>query len=582
MKILLSNSKDIDNYKKYTWDTIQEESIFNLKNTEIFLSGFGKKNGKDYIVDYKEIDGIKESFINDINKATEIVLDLTDEYFIKYAPFDWMVETNSANITYSNISFINWEWYNELVNVLYNFSGKIFILYKDVTLYDASVCEKELFKKIKNKYTENLVDLKFTLDTVQPDINSEKFSSINFVNILLSKKNNIQKDLLYLDYVNLKISDTEDDILSFHSNSIHGYNVFKSNIIERLSEKEKANIKQSVELGITKKMSYDNGIYNSNNYFKINENINIYIEKYKIYNIIPISYLTHDNKIYIDLLGLSYRNKKESENSKLFLIGYDESKQLCCDYFNKISILYTNLNKLENQYSKIKYLAENKKEELLHELLSISKLNLNYSELNNSILINIQNYIDSLINEIKDLKSSKEFNNERNINRKVKLLYDRFDEIEKRLYDNDENINGIIDKCIDYFGSQQWNKLSDEAQRMIISGEIIYERLKGTHGLEYSPAVIPLTKAIENILNYNLYYKIKDEIDIRNCPHEYISKNREIIKDSIELGPAIYMLSKNADKLAGGKINRLINKNKLEGIHWKGGGNGFIDLLFLT
>ena len=127
MKILLSNSKDIDNYKKYTWDTIKEESIFNLKNTEIFLSGFGKKNGKDYIVDYKEIDGIKESFINDINKATEIVLDLTDEYFIKYAPFDWMVETNSANITYSNISFINWEWYNELVNVLYNFSGKIFV-----------------------------------------------------------------------------------------------------------------------------------------------------------------------------------------------------------------------------------------------------------------------------------------------------------------------------------------------------------------------------------------------------------------------------------------------------------------------
>ena len=56
-------------------------------------------------------------------------------------------------------------------------------------------------------------------------------------------------------------------------------------------------------------------------------------------------------------------------------------------------------------------------------------------------------------------------------------------------------------------GQKTWNRLSNEVQKMLISAEISYTSLAEIDDVDYSPAIIPLTKALENILNEYIYHK---------------------------------------------------------------------------
>lgn len=56
---------------------------------------------------------------------------------------------------------------------------------------------------------------------------------------------------------------------------------------------------------------------------------------------------------------------------------------------------------------------------------------------------------------------------------------------------------------IDLF-SETWTKLQDESKKFLLTTEVVYDSIKGNKYIDYSPACLPLTKALERELFINL------------------------------------------------------------------------------
>lgn len=120
------------------------------------------------------------------------------------------------------------------------------------------------------------------------------------------------------------------------------------------------------------------------------------------------------------------------------------------------------------------------------------------------------------------------------------------------------------------FGSDTWGKMSEEVKQMLISAEISFESLSGIYGVDYSPAIIPLTKAVENILNMYVYNKgiydylnahdLHDNRDYNKLYHWDRDENRYCPNDSITMGQAEYMFTRY-ETYANGMINKIFRCN---------------------
>lgn len=127
-------------------------------------------------------------------------------------------------------------------------------------------------------------------------------------------------------------------------------------------------------------------------------------------------------------------------------------------------------------------------------------------------LLEEYNSHDNSYNEV--IKVLNNINKTRNSSRsslseedQINYIYSRYDDIIRNIYIDNSFKNEITAKLVKDFGKEKWNKLTKDAQDMLISGEITYNTLKNIPDIDYSAAVIPLTKALENILNESVYKK---------------------------------------------------------------------------
>lgn len=109
-----------------------------------------------------------------------------------------------------------------------------------------------------------------------------------------------------------------------------------------------------------------------------------------------------------------------------------------------------------------------------------------------------------------------------------------------------------------------WDNLDEECRNMMITSEIVYRTLVAradADKLDYSPAMIPLTKVMESLLN-GIFNMIKSNIvfsgpamniDTSSIDY-YKERNANTPKDSLEMGPAIKMLSDGFLKINNGTI----------------------------
>lgn len=121
------------------------------------------------------------------------------------------------------------------------------------------------------------------------------------------------------------------------------------------------------------------------------------------------------------------------------------------------------------------------------------------------------------------------------------------------------------------FGKDTWSKMTTEVKQMLISAEISYESLSGIYGVDYSPAIIPLTKAVENILNMYVYRKgiydfltkhdLHDSKDYNKIYHWDKDKRKHCPNDSITMGQAEYMFARY-ETYANGMIKTIFMCHK--------------------
>lgn len=226
--------------------------------------------------------------------------------------------------------------------------------------------------------------------------------------------------------------------------------------------------------------------------------------------------------------------------------------------------------------------------ENIYKLLNQYNINENsYSE-----IVKVLNSINKIRNSNQDPTLSEE--------EQINNIFSSYDEMIKSIYIDNSLKNEIENRIKKYFGIENWKKINPEAQNMLISGEITYNTLKNIPDIDYSAAVIPLTKALENILNETIYKKtIYKElvkyadpvINKRTKATEYIiSKNNRcialnnsfiynddgnhyirkngLIKESLELGSCRFMLEivmKNLQSYSQG-IFKVNYSQYLEGV----------------
>lgn len=171
----------------------------------------------------------------------------------------------------------------------------------------------------------------------------------------------------------------------------------------------------------------------------------------------------------------------------------------------------------------------------------------------------IDNEIENMMDKIIKLRNSHNAASDESIDEfwhSIDPIYDSLqNRISAKYIGRDEVINSYMK--LDQ-GLNCWNRLNDECRNMLITAEIVYKTLSeraDSKELDYSPAMIPLTKVVEYLLN-QVFNKIKPFINFDNdfrIKNDYRDDNfRRIFgdsddsgwkpKDSIELGPCIKML----------------------------------------
>lgn len=138
-----------------------------------------------------------------------------------------------------------------------------------------------------------------------------------------------------------------------------------------------------------------------------------------------------------------------------------------------------------------------------------------------------QNYRDS--------KNHNDSNIEEKLDHFLKLSLDSLmTKVQTRL--NEKDLKWAKENLIDYFGNELWMSLEEESKKFLITSEIIFHHLnseKYKKEIDYSPAVIPLTKTLENEI-YNKFYlplieffKKNISIDVNaNWPGELVKEKR--------------------------------------------------------
>ncbi|HOM01891.1 MAG TPA: hypothetical protein PLH43_03580 [Acetivibrio sp.] len=146
----------------------------------------------------------------------------------------------------------------------------------------------------------------------------------------------------------------------------------------------------------------------------------------------------------------------------------------------------------------------------------------------------------------------------------------------------------IVDFFIKLDDKGCWDKLDEECKNMMITSEIVYRTLSSradAENLDYSPAMIPLTKVIEYLLN-DIYSKIKCNIVFEgpemnvdsNSVRFFKERNESEPKTCLEMGPAIRVLSDGFLKSSGrGPVysSYFLPNDKSRFEEWKG--NFYVD-----
>lgn len=162
-------------------------------------------------------------------------------------------------------------------------------------------------------------------------------------------------------------------------------------------------------------------------------------------------------------------------------------------------------------------------------------------------------------------------------------LYSRFEdldviynELSDKITDDIHNIQVKIDKhnynkaeqYLEGFLGDCWNHINLEARGFFITSEVIYQAMKDLPELDFSPTLIPMTKALENILNRNLFERVLNSLTPRDIVNTNKFKNIRVkngknagnILEHATIGDIIYMF-KDRDVLTVINRNRLFKQN---------------------
>ena len=179
--------------------------------------------------------------------------------------------------------------------------------------------------------------------------------------------------------------------------------------------------------------------------------------------------------------------------------------------------------------------------------------------------LDIQRRNLSIQNQLSRLRS--EEMNEEDVDRLITEVVVYYDEREG----TSEVKKGLATKQLELeFGSTTWNRISNEVKKMLISAEITYNSLAEIDDVDYSPAIIPLTKALENILNEYIYHKgiyqylcknnMSDKKDYSELYYWDKKKQKKCPKQSLTMG-AFKIMFENYQTYAGGKLKEILNYN---------------------
>lgn len=147
-----------------------------------------------------------------------------------------------------------------------------------------------------------------------------------------------------------------------------------------------------------------------------------------------------------------------------------------------------------------------------------------------------------------------------------------YDEISEKIIEEIQTIQVKIDRhnyekaeqYLSNFLGDCWNIINLESQSFLITSEVIYHVMKDQQELDFSPVMIPMTKALENILNHFLFKRVVDNLTENDIHDTTKFKNIRIkhgrnagqILHHVTIGDIIYMF-KDRDVVS------VINRNHL-------------------
>ncbi|MGM0878519.1 MAG: hypothetical protein ACQEWV_28440, partial [Bacillota bacterium] len=152
-----------------------------------------------------------------------------------------------------------------------------------------------------------------------------------------------------------------------------------------------------------------------------------------------------------------------------------------------------------------------------------------FDNLNQSLMI----YREELLQTVHEVEQRAEI-----LSKRILL---RIDELFVNL--DQETQDRVEEGLSDYYG-QLWNNMQ-EIRTFLITAEIVYRYMENRENLDFSPAVIPITKALESLLNEKVYSRIRtaiipgDRMDIDKFK-KIRDKNGQIL-ETVTIGDAIHM-----------------------------------------
>ena len=532
--VIITNKEKLDfkNTVKFSWDSNKSNSIFKIKEVNS-LTG-------------KEISGISDSFKEKLKNIDLLILDLTEENLITNVPSEDM------NLNYYSVWYDHKRWVDYFKEALLDYEQKVYILYNRGLIFDSPDFTdynkySQLAEEMKGNYRE------YNLDNI---LEADQLTKFEFIN-----------DLFYRN----ELAQRQKEARNYKAHCL------KNDVIFPLSKSDINKIRRNQE-----NTTYDNFLNDFkyrdilvekekySQYFKLNNDFLTYLDDNFIGNQLETySYIKNNDFFYFSTLMVKFSKKINSQYFVIFFFIKDLNnypvdffKELI-DYINEISSLkkvnYHNLIKRLDPHFRIEETTKDTNQETYKQSEKLDqiddKLEMNFSDLNHKMASYRKQFFFFFLRIISEFTDQ--------VNDLSEKMQNKFDKEEIRLSQN--HLKAL-------FGDK-WNMLHKHTKQYLITSDNIYNHLEEYNTqLDYSPAVISLTKALENELNLHFFKALIDYCkgrfgkNYKKWPNGITNKYNTKPQKYFSLGSLTYLFHKEKQRNILFDMIDKDNKNKTKKI----------------